>query len=295
MIGQRYRGLEEVPLEKITGSVGRYRDFDRAFLPRQKQTRSRWLSIDKAHYEDVPLPPVELYKIGDVYFVKDGNHRVSVARERDQAYIDAVVTEIDTPIPITPDTDLEVIVREAERADFFVRTNLHHLRPDQTIRLTEPGQYEKLLEHIHVHRWYLGVENNREIGWEEAVQSWYDRLYVPLVNYIREQEILEDFPNRTETDLYLWIIEHRAHLRGDPDATPVEEAAFDFVETHSERPVKKIVRAVKKTMHALGELAEEIVEGDVIGGDLLPTRRQEDAEDAAESSQPGHPENDKEQ
>jgi hypothetical protein len=267
--GQHYRGLAEVPLTLIAGSVGRYRDFDRAFLPRQKSTRYRWLNVDKAYHEDIRLPPIELYKIGDVYFVKDGNHRVSVAREQNQGYIDAYVTEIETPVPITPDVDLGELIRRAEQADYFEKTNLHRLRPDQTIRLSLPGQYEKLLEHIYVHRWYLGVENQREMGWEEAVQSWYDRVYTPLVHYIREQDILTEFPNRTETDLYLWIIEHRTWLRGDPDRTPVEEAASDFVLKRSEKPSKKAIRAVRDTFRALGDFASEIVHDDLVVGGYL--------------------------
>ena len=74
--GQHYIGLRQVPVSKIIGSMGRYQDFDRAFLPIQIRTKDRWVSIDKAHYAQVILPPVDLYKIGDIYFVKDGNHRV---------------------------------------------------------------------------------------------------------------------------------------------------------------------------------------------------------------------------
>src|SRR3712207_1470287 len=76
--GSHYRGLQHVPLSKIVGSEGRYADFDRYFLPRQTQTQERWQRINMARQGDFFLPPVELYKIGDVYFVKDGNHRVSV-------------------------------------------------------------------------------------------------------------------------------------------------------------------------------------------------------------------------
>ena len=79
MYGQHYVGMRQVEVNKIVGSFGRYRDFDRVFLPLQRKTKDRWVSIDKAHYKQIPLPPVELYKIGDIYFVKDGNHRVSVA------------------------------------------------------------------------------------------------------------------------------------------------------------------------------------------------------------------------
>jgi hypothetical protein len=69
--GQRYAGLQQIPIDLILGSVGRYRDFDRIFLPKQRRTKDRWVNIDKAYYEQIPLPPVDLYQIGEIYFVKD--------------------------------------------------------------------------------------------------------------------------------------------------------------------------------------------------------------------------------
>lgn len=97
---QRYLGLQVVCLDKIVGSAGRYHDFDRAFFPRHPHLKDRWMSINKAYYKQRTLPPVELVKIGEVYFVSDGNHRVSVARARGQEFIDAYVSEIDTPISV---------------------------------------------------------------------------------------------------------------------------------------------------------------------------------------------------
>ncbi len=91
--GESYRGLQTVPLEQIVGSMDRFQDFNREFFPRQRFTAGRWQNVDRAYYQDVHLPPIQLYKVGDVYFVKDGNHRVSVARERGQQYIDAEVIE----------------------------------------------------------------------------------------------------------------------------------------------------------------------------------------------------------
>jgi hypothetical protein len=92
-----YLGLKIIDIDKIVGSEGRYRDFDRAFYPRRTYTRDRWISIDKAHNEQAPLPPVDLFKVGEVYFVRDGNHRISVARAEGQDFIDAYVTEIGGP------------------------------------------------------------------------------------------------------------------------------------------------------------------------------------------------------
>lgn len=97
---QRYVGLQTVPLDQIVGSEGRFREFDRAFFPRQTHTMERWLSLAKAHYQAVALPPVDLIKVGDRYFVTDGNHRISVARAQGQTFIDAQVVEVETqPAP----------------------------------------------------------------------------------------------------------------------------------------------------------------------------------------------------
>lgn len=98
--GQHSAGFQTVLLNRIVGSDGHHLDFDQAFFPRQNRTRQRWLNIDTAHYKGIPLPPVELTKIGDMYFVTDGNHRISVARARGQEFIDAFVTEIDTLAPV---------------------------------------------------------------------------------------------------------------------------------------------------------------------------------------------------
>src|ERR1700716_1311025 len=106
--GRHAAGTRAVDLDAIVGSVGRYRDFDAVFLPRPTPHKRSWLSIDRAHYEDVILPPVELYQLGATYFVKDGNHRVSVARQRGQLFIDATVIELQAPVPLGSPTALAV-------------------------------------------------------------------------------------------------------------------------------------------------------------------------------------------
>jgi hypothetical protein len=87
-------GIRVVEVEKITGSVGRYKDFDRSFLPNKQSMSQRWSRIDRAYHQGVELPAVSLYKIGEAYFVRDGNHRVSVAKFHKAAAIDAEVVEI---------------------------------------------------------------------------------------------------------------------------------------------------------------------------------------------------------
>ncbi|MFP4343185.1 MAG: DUF4032 domain-containing protein [Anaerolineales bacterium] len=210
--GEHYLGLQTIPLKKIIGSVGRYRDFDRAFLPKQEETRYRWQSIDQAREHGAILPPIEVYKAGDAYFVKDGNHRVSVAKSHGQEFIDAYVTEIDVPVPITEETDIDELIREQERAAFLHKTRLQEIRPHVDVRVTEPGKYEQLLEHIAVHRWYLSEERGYEVPYQEAVASWVANVYLPLVEVIRQENVLDAFPDRTETDIYLWVSQHREEL-----------------------------------------------------------------------------------
>lgn len=247
MQGQHDLGLQAVPISKIVGSESRYRDFDRAFLPRQSHTRERWIQISRLQYEQVELPPVSLYKIGDVYFVRDGNHRVSVARERGQEFVDAYVTEISTPVHLTPDTDLQDIVLERERIAFLQETGLDRIRPEADVRLTLPGQYVKLAEHIRGHQWFLGQERGAEVPYEEAVASWYDRVYSPLVHIIREHEILREFPGRTEGDLYLWIIEHSWYLREAGGDVPMEQAATHFARAYSRRLVTRLRNLLRRS------------------------------------------------
>lgn len=254
---QRDGGLREVPIDQIVGSVGRYRDFDRAFLPRQVRTRDRWESVDRAHREGTEVPPIELYRIGEVYFVKDGNHRVSVARERGQAFIDAHVTEVRAPAPVDSVEDLLDFIRDSDALAFYEKTDLLRLRPDARIELTLPGQYDKLLEHISTHRWYLGTEQNREISYPEAVASWYDRVYLPTIEVIRKTGALRDFPNRTEADLYLWTTEHHwyLHKAAHPQGESLEAIVKEYAGDNSERALRPLLRRARATLPNPGRKA----------------------------------------
>jgi hypothetical protein len=237
--GQHDLGMRQILLDQIVGSVGRYHDFDRAFLPRFTFLRGRWVSIARAQLQDINLPPIEVYKLGEVYFVRDGNHRVSVARERGQAYIDAYVTEIVSPVPVTPDTNIDNLIRECERIEFYDKTHLDSLRPESKIEFTLPGGFTRLLEHIDVHRYFMGLHRQFEVPYPEAVTGWYDEVYLPMIQVIHTNEILKEFPNRTESDLYLWIIEHMWYLREEyQHEVSMEEAATHYARTYASRPFR---------------------------------------------------------
>lgn len=248
-LGESYRGIKTVPIAQIVGSATlRFHDFDGAFLPTSERTKSRWRSVDAAWYEAVDLPPVQLYKIGDAFFVRDGHHRVSVAREKGQEFIEAEVIEVKTRVPVTPDliaADLEVV---GEYSDFIERTRLDKIRPEQNIRFSEPGGYARLIEHIAVHRYFLGEEQAHKIPWDDAVASWSDNVYLPVVAAIRTHNILNDFPHRTEADLYLWITDHHYFLHEQDEEVDLEQAALDFAEHYSQRFDKRLLNAMKQAV-----------------------------------------------
>jgi hypothetical protein len=226
-----YKGLHEIELDKIVGSTGRYRDFTRTFLPKNSATEERWRRIDAVAHSEEGFPPIEVYQVGDVYFVRDGNHRVSVARTHGAKTIEAYVIEYKTPVPIGPDDDLDQILLRMEHADFLKETHLDQLRPDQNVVFTEPGRYRLVEEHIIIHKYLREITCGCEISNEEAVASWYDNVYLPIVELIRERDVLRYFPGRTEADLYAWLILHRAALEAELDAlgqVPNEQVLADL-------------------------------------------------------------------
>jgi uncharacterized protein (TIGR00730 family) len=227
--GQHYLGVHTIPLDKIAGSTGRYQEFNRAFLPTQSFIRERWKRVYEVAHGLTGFPPIDVYKIGDVYFVRDGHHRVSVLKELGGTTIEATVTELDTPIPLSADVDEEGLDLKEEYATFLQETRLDQWVPDQEIEFSLPGQYRKLHEHIAVHRYFLGRQEQRDIPYPEAVARWYREVYLPVVQVIREEGILDEFPERTEADLYLWLSEHR-HYLGERygQEIPLEQAAVEF-------------------------------------------------------------------
>lgn len=244
---QHYVGLREIPMKQIVGSVGRYQDFDRVFLPRRRALRERWASIDKAHIQQVHLPAIEVYKLGSVYFVLDGNHRVSVARERGQEFIDALVIELDVPFDVNEDVDIDKLILKSEKANFLANSRLLEILPEIHIDFSVPGGYSKLEEHIRVHAYFMAKEQSREIPFAEGTRDWYDNVYLPLVRVLRQYKILENFPGRTESDLYLWIMDHLWYLRQEyGQEISVEQAATDFSEKYARQPWRALIGIFKQ-------------------------------------------------
>ncbi len=218
------RGLREVPLHAVVGSLGREREFNREFLPREESLRERWEDAAERARGPAGYRAVELYQVGGTYFVVDGHHRISVARAAGQPTIEARVKEFLTPVPLSPDASTEDVLLKGSLADFLEATGLVPENPGE-FETTEPGGHERLLEHISVHRWYRGIETGRPVPWSEAVASWRDSVYRPMTDIVRQSGVLEEFPGRTATDLYLFTMAHLHDLRQRYAPRPVSMEA----------------------------------------------------------------------
>lgn len=204
------RVLKDIPIAAIVGSVGRSDGFNRGFLPRGEISAERWTRVKAAVLDQEGLPPIEAYQIGDAYFVLDGNHRVSVARDLGATHIEGYVTEVAARVGLCPDDDLEEIMRKAAYVAFVERNELDRLRPEANLIASSPEAYALLERHIDLHRYVMSIEQKRDIAYDEALIDWYDQIYSPVVQVIREQAALDDFPDQTETDLYLAVSGYRA-------------------------------------------------------------------------------------
>ncbi|MDV6374523.1 DUF4032 domain-containing protein [Deinococcus arenicola] len=249
--GEHSLGVQAIEVDHIIGSVDRYREFDRHYLPKEKHLDERWIGVRSAQLQGKELPPIQVYKVGGLYFVKDGNHRVSVARRQGQAYIDAHVIELTVTVPPDEHDTLMDLIIKGEYAQFLRATNLGTLLPrHRQILFTTPGRYEKLLEHIRTRQYFLDHKPGREglppVTWEEAVVSWYTRLYCRIVDNLDLHHVMYRFPGRTEADLYLWIMDHRYFLTQKyGHDVGSEEATRDFRKHFSPPAYKRLGQRMK--------------------------------------------------
>jgi nucleotide-binding universal stress UspA family protein len=244
--------LEDIPLDSIVGSMGRYKDFTRDFLPLERADEGRWARVKVAMNGAAGLPPIEVYRLGGAHFVLDGNHRVSVARELGASHIQAHVREVQIKVSLSPDVQPDDLIIMAEQAEFLERTRLDEIRPAADLTVTSAGRYDVLEGQIRAHRHSLQLQRPGGVGDAEVVGSWFDRVYLPAVLSIRRISLLREFPARTEADLYVWITQHQADLERSLgwEIRP-ESAAADLAARAGRRFRRIVSRIVEKTVGTL--------------------------------------------
>ena len=235
--GRSFGGVQEIPLDRVVGSAAppsKTGDFDPGFLPVNRRLRDRWTRIYQAMVEGDELPPIDVYKVGDEYYVIDGHHRVSVARSLGRATITARVVEVKTRAPLGRRRDAAALLRAAEYAAFLETTQLHRTRPEARLECSRLGRYDEILKHILGHGYFLGLELGRPVPLPEAAASWYDHVYKPVAAAIRKHKVLEQLPGWTEADLYVEITRRWLKMSQVGEASGPDPAVEALLKEHAD-------------------------------------------------------------
>ena len=257
---ETYRGMQPVPINLIVGSEGRYRDFNKYFLPRAEHLRQRWERVDVARLKNIALSPIQLYEIGGVYFVRDGNHRVSVAHSQGVEFIDAEVTSLSSEIPIGPSMtqdELRVALIAYEKKIFYEKTGFLQLTVCADLDFSSAGRYDAIYNHILVHNYYMNEKAAGEIPFSDALVSWYNNVYKPIIAIIQEERLYLHFPGRTSGDLYVWIVKHWDFLKKKYGlGFSLRDAARDFSQKYGvsrKGPLAALARLIDRLMDKKGD------------------------------------------
>ena len=184
---ERYIGIKTVPVASIVGSEQRGGDFTRSFAPKRSVERYRWMRVAAAQRHGLDLPPVVLYELGGVYFVRDGNHRVSVARGAGVEFIEAEVLSLGSKAELSPDMDAKAVlafIMASMTADFASATGLSVGR--RGLAAGSPEAWDALLVEIERHRLFLGEGTELKA----AAGSWHETMYLPMVAAARRAGLL---------------------------------------------------------------------------------------------------------
>jgi nucleotide-binding universal stress UspA family protein len=253
-LGSAERGLQEIPIDAIAGSVGRHTDFTRDFLPRHDSDQERWAKIKMLAADPGArgLPPIKVYQVGAAYFIIDGHHRVSVARQMGVTHIQAYVTEIRTRAPLSANATPEEVIAKAQSVAFLDQTRLAERRPAVNLSLSTPGDASHLAGQVELHRQNLAAERGSEVSLPDAAEHWYDTVYEPTLHVLREQGLPRLYPNHTEAELYLIVSAHRRALEEALgwEITP-ELGAANLAATEAKGPQGPVARVGRRLLNAV--------------------------------------------
>ena len=249
---ETYVGMKTIPIEKIVGSEGRYQDFDNKFFPKSSHLKNRWQHVDEAAIQAIDLPPIKVYEISGLYFVRDGNHRVSVAKARGTEFIDAEVVSLQSEIVLkTPDNIADMVkqIINYEKRVFYSETNFGDITDYWCLDFSRTGRYDVIYNHILTHKYYLNQSSETEISMEDAILSWFNTVYMPLVSSIRQNKIMRYFPKRTLSDLYVWVVRYWDDVkRKYGDEVSMETAVENFRKTYKSPWFCRFINTIKRVI-----------------------------------------------
>jgi hypothetical protein len=237
LFDEQYAGIRPIAVADIVGSVDRSSQFDRNFKPRVPEQRERARQV-ALKFPGGDFPPIKVYQIAELYFVRDGHVRVAAARQMGVEYIDAEITELTTDAEIPPDVEVIDVIHMEQHRRLLVETKLDEVRPDADLRVSQPVGYVKLRESIAAHGYRMIQKREELTSREEVARDWYDRVFAPSVDALQRSGVAEAFPDSTPADLFLWLEQRRRSalpLRGPVSLEDMAwEAANDDLHTSDE-------------------------------------------------------------
>ena len=250
-VNETYLGMKVIPIDKIIGSEGRYKDFDNNFFPKSSHLRNRWEHVDEAAIKEINLPPIKVYEIAGLYFVRDGNHRVSVAKARGTEFIDAEVVTLQSEIKLKKPDNINDIVKQIinyEKRLFYAETSFGDITDFWCLDFSRAGRYDVIYNHILTHKYFLNQKQKDEVSMEDAIISWFTKVYIPIISTIQKKKILKKFPKRTYSDLYVWIVRYWDDLKhkfGNNEIT-IDIAVEDFTKKYKIPLYKRFINNFKR-------------------------------------------------
>jgi hypothetical protein len=206
--GERRIGLLTIPVDSIVGSVDRTKEFDRRFRPTSSRVRERWQRLALAHRRGEAIPPIEVYRVGELHFVYDGHHRVSVARALNLSVIDAYVTVVQTALSAEGICYRSDLLIKDYRRIFLERVPLTG-QARAAVDLTDPWDYAELAEAIEAWGFRLMQHEGAFLDRATVAHRWYEEEFLPVVRMTREADMLD---TATDAEAYMWVACERYRL-----------------------------------------------------------------------------------
>ena len=224
LFDQTYVGLRPIPVARIVGTAGRRTDFTKSWLPARPEVRDRWVRLEKA-FPEGGFPPIVAYEFNGSYYVVDGHHRVALAKQKKIDFIDAEITQLRAPYPLPENADIGKLITAEQENLFLSQSGLERSRPDAVIKFSLARGYMELLEIVKIHGYHLMQERGEVLLPEDISGDWYDRVYLPAIEAIREEGLHDIFSSVTEADLFLYIWQRRRAIFPERGGMTLEDAA----------------------------------------------------------------------
>jgi hypothetical protein len=256
LTGRAYVGVRSIPLAKIIGSVDRACEFDRDFHPHRHDSEARMRALETA-FPEGDFPAISVFDVGGAYFISDGHHRVALAHERGQEFIEAEIVQLATNYRLPPDVDIPQLVHTELRRMFMEESGLELVQPDIDISFSSPAGYLELLEAVKAHGFDLAARLGRLPSRDELAQSWLREVYQPGMRALHEAGLSCPERDATDADAFLWLYQRRRALWSPGPRATYRDAVYDI--RHPRRLSRRKRRELRRAAEGLPTAGRELV------------------------------------